>query len=163
MRTKPEEKKAESSYTEDGRIFKNLDHVEFDKLPKLINGIRILALDNSNHLMDEKETFKLRIADPVRIMKFLFVIKTDWQYNLIHKSCPARWSELFEDETSSRLIHFQQLAGLDALILKGRFEVCGFAIGTINKFYEDDMDIDLRTKSLGCFIDRKLNGKTLQH
>ena len=61
--------KVESSYTEDGRFFENLDHVEFEKLPKLANGIRILALNESNNIIDESETFKLRIAKPVGIEK----------------------------------------------------------------------------------------------
>ena len=69
------------------------------------------------------------------------------------------WSEVFEDETCIRLIHFQQLSGLDVLLLKGRFEVCGFGLGSIRQISDKDINTDLRTRSLGCFVERKLNGK----
>ena len=66
---------------------------------------------------------------------------------------------MFEDETCIRLIHFQQLSGTDVLLLKGRFEVSGYGLGSIKQISDKDINTDLRTRSLGCFMERKLNGK----
>ena len=49
------------------------------------------------------------------------------------------------------------------MVLKGRFEVSGYGVGSIAQISDKDMDTDLRTRSLGSFIERKLNEIIGQH
>ena len=67
---------------------------------------------------------------------------------------------MFEDDSCSRLIHFQQLAGTDIVVLKARYEICGFACGIVDNKESVDEDIDIRTRSIGYFTERKINGKS---
>ena len=69
---------------------------------------------------------------------------------------PIRWSDTFEDRTSLRLTHFQQLSGTELLLLKGRLEISGLAIGTLELLSKD---VDVRMLSLATFLERKINGK----
>ena len=53
-------------FHEDGRVFhEDLKHVEFEKLPKLANGIRLLAMNDSDAYTQNSDLYKLRICDPV--------------------------------------------------------------------------------------------------
>ena len=55
--------------SDDGRVVKNLDHVMFEKLPKMLNGIRFLSLEHPLDITDigDMDVFKMRIANPVRL------------------------------------------------------------------------------------------------
>ena len=52
-------------YTDEGRVMKNLDHVIFEDMPKMMNGIRFLSLNHPHDVIDEMDVFKMRIANPV--------------------------------------------------------------------------------------------------
>ena len=53
------------TFTENGRVFENLDHIEFEKLDKLVNGIRLLSKCDMEEFIEDKELFKMKIASPV--------------------------------------------------------------------------------------------------
>ena len=55
----------EGTFSEDGRVFQNLDHIKFDHMANLVNGVKLLALKDANDLLDDRDLFKMRIADPV--------------------------------------------------------------------------------------------------
>ena len=55
----------EGTFSEDGRVFQNLDHIKFDHMANLVNGVKLLALKDANELLDDRDLFKMRIADPV--------------------------------------------------------------------------------------------------
>ena len=57
----------EGTFTDDGRVFQNLDHVKFEHMANLVNGIKLLTLKDASELLDERDLFKMRIADPVLI------------------------------------------------------------------------------------------------
>ena len=61
-------------FHEDGRVFhENLKHVEFEELPKLANGIRLLAMNDSDVYTQSSDLYKLRICDPVSELVLLSV------------------------------------------------------------------------------------------
>ena len=70
---------------------------------------------------------------------------------------PLLWSKIHDDYTSIRLVHFQQIAGTDILIIKGRLESAGFAAGLIKE--DENSEMDLRMMSIGTFVERKLAGR----
>ena len=45
------------------------------------------------------------------------------------------------------------------MVIKGRYEVAGYACGTVNEDELIDEDIDIRTRSIGHFVHRKISGK----
>ena len=53
-------------FSDQGRMERNLDHVIFEDLPKLANGIRFLSLDCPLDVINDLDVFKMRIANPVR-------------------------------------------------------------------------------------------------
>ena len=53
--------------SDDGRVMKNLDHVVFEKLPRMLNGIRFLSLEYPLDVIDDMDVFKMRIANPVSL------------------------------------------------------------------------------------------------
>ena len=61
-------------YSEDGRVMKNLDHVVFGDMPKMLNGIRFLSLEYPLDVINEMDIFKMRIANPV---SFLYARKME--------------------------------------------------------------------------------------
>ena len=48
------------------------------------------------------------------------------------------------------------------MVLKARYEVCGFACGTVDNKEPIDEDIDIRTRSIGYFTERKINGNVYE-
>ena len=59
----------EGTYSSDGRVFKDLKHIQFDELASFVNGIRIMALKNADDVVPEhRELFKLRISNPVWVI-----------------------------------------------------------------------------------------------
>ena len=61
----------EGTFSEDGRVFQNLDHIKFEQMANLVNGVKLLALKDANDLVDERDLFKMRIADPVCFFEIL--------------------------------------------------------------------------------------------
>ena len=54
-------------FHEDGVVLhENLEHVEFEKLPKLMNGISLLAFEDTDRFTQNSDLYKMRIANPVR-------------------------------------------------------------------------------------------------
>lgn len=81
----------------------------------------------------------------------------EWHYTLI-KVEPIEWSQVHEDNTCIRLVHYQQLAGTDVLVVKGRFEVSGLSTGIFRPAKEGEEGMDLRTMGLEAFAERKISG-----
>ena len=59
------------TFTENGRVFENLDHIEFEKMDKLVNGIRLLSMCDVEDVVDDKELFKMKIASPVSVVSYI--------------------------------------------------------------------------------------------
>ena len=57
----------EKTFSDKGRVFSNLEHIEFDELAEFVNGLKILAPVEANEVTNslKKELWKMRIADPV--------------------------------------------------------------------------------------------------